>query len=355
MEVEPTPQAPAVGVEALPRRVIGVAASAGGVEALRALVAGLPSDLDAALCVVLHIPPTGRSLLAPILDRDGPLRTILAEHGAPLRPRTIYVAPADHHLLVRADTIELSRGPKENGVRPAADPLFRSLARSWGDCAIAVVLSGALDDGAAGAVAVAEAGGEVVVQTPGDAVVPGMPSSTIAVTTPTAVVPVSEMGATLERLVAAPVPNPGREGEVQLEPDPAEMEHGPRRPDGPASGFTCPECSGALWELREGELVRYRCRVGHSYSEDAMVESQRDTVEAALWAALEVLEERGELLRRIAARTGREGRLPRTEHRFREGAREADERAAVIRRVLSQGIGSPGPARADEATEAAAG
>jgi len=166
----------------LPRRVIGIAASAGGVEALRHVVAALPAGLDAAVCIVLHIPPTGRSLLAPILGRNSPLDAVLATHGMPLRAGTLYVAPADHHLLVLADVLELTRGPKENGVRPAADPMFRSLARAWGDNAIAVVLSGALDDGAAGARAVADAGGTVVVQDPADAVVPGMPSATIAVT-----------------------------------------------------------------------------------------------------------------------------------------------------------------------------
>src|SRR4051795_12741810 len=111
----------------LPRRVVAVAASAGGLEALRQLVSGLPADLDATVCVVLHIPPTGRSLLAPILARRSALRTMVAEHGARLRAGTVYVAPADQPLLVRADAVELSHGPKENGVRPAADPMFRSL------------------------------------------------------------------------------------------------------------------------------------------------------------------------------------------------------------------------------------
>jgi two-component system chemotaxis response regulator CheB len=126
----------------------------------------------------------------------------------------------------------------------------------------------------------------------------------------------------------------GEEELVSADPDPIEMLRGQDRPDGPASGFTCPECSGALWELREGDLVRYRCRVGHAYSEEAMVEAQGSAVEAALWTALEVLEERGELLRRIAQRMEQ---TPKSERRFREGAREADQRAAVIRRVLAMG------------------
>ena len=212
-------------------------------EALRTLVADLPADLDAAVCIVLHIPPSGKSLLAPILARMTPLETVLAEHGAPLRPGVIYVAPADRHLLIRHDVVELSRGPRENGVRPAADPMFRSLAAAWGANGVAVVLSGSLDDGAAGAAAVVEAGGRLLVQEPSDALVPGMPSSAIAVTRPEAVLPIDEIGAALGRL-ATPTGGPG-----------------PRRIGRPASrvasGFTCPECAGALWELREGGLVRY--------------------------------------------------------------------------------------------------
>ena len=338
VEVEPSPLA-------LPRRVIGVAASAGGLEALQRLVAALPADLDAALCVVLHIPPTGRSLLAPILDRGSALPAAVAEDGAPLQGGMIYVAPPDHHLLVRRWVIELSRGPKENGVRPAADPMFRSLAGSWGDRAVAVVLSGALDDGAAGTVAIAQAGGQVLVQDPADAVVAGMPSSALAVTTPDEVLPIDALGGALVRVARAPVTNPGEEPDIPAEPDPADRERGPNRQPGPASGFTCPECSGALWELREGEQVRYRCRVGHAYSADAMIEAQGSAVEAALWTALEVLEERSERLQRIADRMYGK---PRTQQRFSQGARDAAERAAVIRRVLRSGGSNTGLSRVEE-------
>jgi two-component system chemotaxis response regulator CheB len=336
-----------VEAEPLPSRVIGVAASAGAVEPLLRLVSGLPADLDAAVCVVLHIPATGRSLLAPILDRHSPLKAVLAEHGTRLRPGVIYVAPADHHLLVREEVVELSRGPKENGVRPAADPLFRSIARAWGPYGVAVVLSGALDDGSSGAAVLAEAGGTVVVQDPADALVASMPSSAIAATTPDAVVPIVDMAAVLRRIVDVDIPGSEEEAPVSAEPDPVEMLHGPNRPDGPSSGFTCPECSGALWELRDGNVTRFRCRVGHSYSEEAMVEAQGASVEAALWAALEALEERAELLRRIADRSGTR---PRTQGRFRTGAQEAEERAALIRRVLSAGL-----TRDDEVEGAAAG
>jgi two-component system chemotaxis response regulator CheB len=349
VEPEPVSELDRARGEEMPPRVVAMAASAGGVEALRRVVAGLPADFPAAICVVLHISATSRSLLAPILDRDGPLPAVVAFDGAPLRPGTIYVAPADQHLLIRRDAVELSRGPKENGVRPAADPMFRSLAAAWGDRAVAVVLSGALDDGAAGAAVVAAAGGTVVVQDPAEALAPGMPASAIAAA-PARVVLVDEVADVLTGLLAAPAPNPGGQSAMSAAPDPI-PEAGPVRPEGPASGFTCPECSGALWEVQEGEVVRYRCRVGHSYSEEAMVEAQGASVEAALWTALEVLEERGELLTRMAERMSH---APRSQRRFREGAREALERAGLIRRALAMGVGA-GLEHDDDQTQAATG
>jgi two-component system chemotaxis response regulator CheB len=317
-----------------PARVIGIAASAGGVEALRAVVRDLPADLPAAICIVLHIPATGRSLLAPILDRASALTAIVAQDGQPLLPGVIYVAPADHHLLVRANTLELSRGPKENGVRPSADPLFRSLARAWGPAAIGVVLSGALDDGSAGTVTLAESGATVIVQDPDEALVPGMPASAIAASHPQYTLRLAEIGGLLASLARAA----HKESAIVPDPDPPDHLEAEQRPAGAASGFTCPECSGALWELRDGALTRYRCRTGHSYSEDAMIEAQGQAVEGALWTALRVLEERGELLHGIAARM--DGR-PRTAARFADAAGEVMDRARLLRQALSMGVGDP--------------
>ena len=316
---------------AAPGRVVGMAASAGGVEAIRQVVRALSADFPAAICVTLHIPATSRSLLAPILDRDSVLHAVAAADGMPLRAGVIYVAPPDRHLLVGRDAVRLGRGPKENGTRPAADPMFRSLAEAWGERAIVVVLSGALDDGSAGAAAAAAAGGTVIVQDPLDALVAGMPASAIAADSPERILPVGQVAGVLEDLVREPGADP--KGGAWM-PEPVEPDQEPSRPDGPPAAFTCPECGGAVWELRQGELVRYRCRVGHSYSEETMVEAQGASVEAALWTALEVLEERGELLQRMADRM--RGRA-RTEQRLRAGARDAHQRAALIRRALMTG------------------
>ena len=250
-------------------RVIGVGASAGGVDALIRILRVLPADFPAAICIVLHVPATGRSLLAPILDRQTELEVGVPFDGEPLRPARVDVAPPDRHLTVAAGRLELGRGPKENGVRPAVDTMLRSLAAAYGVHTVGVILSGALGDGSLGAVAVKQAGGTVIVQDPDDATVPSMPESAIvAVGDVDEVLSASGIGQLLQRMAGEIREELVRAGAGQS-PD---VE--PERPDGPPSAFTCPECHGPLWEVSEGDLVRYRCRVGHAYSEDSMMVEQ---------------------------------------------------------------------------------
>ena len=312
-----------------PGRVIGIGASAGGVDALIRVVRELPPDLPAAICIVLHVPSSGRSVLASILGRYTPLPVVDADEDQLLRPGRIYVAPNDRHLIVTDGHLQLDRGPKENGVRPSVDVLLRTLAAACGPRAIAVVLSGALCDGSAGAVAVRNAGGVVVVQDPADATVASMPRSALrAVGEADAVLRANAIGPALARLVG-----PGRmEKDTRMVEVDKPLAETADRPIGPPSPFTCPECSAPLWELHEGEVVRYRCRVGHSYNEDAMVIEQGSAVEAALWSALEALEERVEFLRRVAARHGEE--RARLRDRFHAAAEDARQRADLIRTAL---------------------
>jgi two-component system chemotaxis response regulator CheB len=187
--------------EELYRDVIVVGASAGGVEALGRLVSGLPPELPASIFVVLHLLASGRSLLDAILTRSGSLPATAAVDGERFERGHIYVAPPDHHLLVRGGHVELSVGPRENGHRPAIDPLFRSAARAYGARVIAIVLSGSLDDGAAGTRFVKERGGAAVVQEPDDALYPAMPKNTMAVTEVDRVTPVAQMPEVLSELL----------------------------------------------------------------------------------------------------------------------------------------------------------
>src|SRR5215210_1577276 len=311
-----------------PARVIGIGASAGGHEALMRVLAAVPADLPHAICVTLHVSATSEGRLAAILDRRSAVPVVTAEHGMPLEAGRVHVAPPNCHLLVDDGHLVLSSGPKQNGVRPAVDPMLRSIA-AYGPAGVAVILSGALGDGSDGARLVLRTGGEVIVQDPDDAVVASMPERAIALVGDAArVLPAAEIGRALAAL--EPLPHPViQEAPVNGSPR-RELEN--RRPEGQATGFTCPECSGAIWEERDGDIVRYRCRIGHDYSEDSMVTHQGTSVEAALWAALEMIEERAELLRKAADRRGAHVGLRR---RFIAAADDADARAALIRRAVT--------------------
>jgi two-component system, chemotaxis family, protein-glutamate methylesterase/glutaminase len=332
----------------LPTHVVGIGASAGGVDALTRLVRRLPAGLPFAVCIVLHVPATGRSLLAAILVRQTDMDVEVAADDETVRAGRIYVAPADRHLTIADGRVRLDRGPKENGVRPAVDPMLRSLAAAYGERAVAVVLSGALGDGSSGALAVRRAGGTVLVQDPQDATVPSMPESALrAIGEADAVFSASELGPALIRLADGAH---AMEEDVVMPIPGHSLAEGPERPAGPPTALTCPECHGPLWELQEGEVMSYRCRVGHGFSEDALVVEQGSAVEAALWSALEALEERAEFLRRLATRHA--DSRPRMHHRYEGAAADALDRANLIRRALGTRAESAGAL--DLETEAAA-
>jgi two-component system chemotaxis response regulator CheB len=319
--------------------LIVVGASAGGVEALLKVVGGLPPNLPAAVCVVLHLPAQAPSVLPAILSRaNGPP----AEHavdGAPIERGRIYVAPPDHHLLVEPGRLRLSRGPRENRQRPAVDVLFRTAAHSYGPRVVGVVLSGALDDGSAGLVAVKQRGGVAVVQDPNDALFPSMPSSALSYVDADYVDVVAGIGPLLRELAGRRADDQGvgavpdeMDREVEIAAFPPEGTIDMEQPGVPAS-MGCPECGGTLWEMQNGHLVRYRCRVGHAFSPDSLLADQGDALEAALWSALRNLQEQATLADRLTRRASENGQL-RARDRFAEQQRDASSRADVIRSVL---------------------
>jgi two-component system, chemotaxis family, protein-glutamate methylesterase/glutaminase len=302
--------------------VIVVGASAGGVEALRAFVAALPPELPASLFVVLHVMATGTSVLPSILERAGRLPATAAADGERHERGHLYVAPPDRHLLIEDGRVRLTAGPRENGHRPAIDPLFRSASRAYGPRVIAIVLSGSLDDGAAGLRFVKEHGGLALVQDPTEALYPGMPENAIAATTPDLVAPVGE----LARVVCDWLEAPLEERQLEAAAEMAAASEGEQQDEAPA--LTCPECGGAMIEREEGNLVRFACRVGHTFSPDSLVTEQSKALEAALWSALRSLEERSDLFRRLATRYTGNARM---KSRFEGRAAATDEHAAVVR------------------------
>jgi len=336
------------------RDVVGVGASAGGVEALRALVGALPPDYPGAVLVVLHVPREAPSALAAILDRSGPLPATTATDGQTLRYGRVYVAPNDHHLLAIDDHIRLTRGPAENGHRPAIDPLFRSIARAFGPRGIGVVLSGARDDGAAGLASIAARGGTTLVQDPVDALYPWMPQAALDRVAADHIAPAAKLGGLLAGITAMEPPDRVSESDdALLDAEVAMSGLAPLTTEdlaAPPAGYGCPSCGGSLFEIEQTPVPRYRCRVGHAWSPESLLDEQAIALEGALWMALRALEEKSALSRRMAS-TGLR-RQSRTGTRFREIADEAEAAGATIRRLITQ-IGSTVTPAADTAQPAA--
>ncbi|MBK8020963.1 MAG: chemotaxis protein CheB [Chloroflexi bacterium] len=321
--------------------IIVIGASAGGVEALKALVARLPEDLPASLFIVLHLSPHGTSLLPNILNRAGPLLAVHPQDRQPIENGRIYAAPSDMHLLVKNGYVTLSRGPRENGHRPAVDPMFRTAARYYGSRVVGVILSGTLDDGTAGMLAVKLRNGVTIVQDPEEALFAGMPNSAIEHVSIDHVARIEQIAELLIQYAHEPVPSDANtvvSDTLEVETDMAELEdihHGSDQLGNP-SAFACPECGGALREIHHKGLVRFRCRVGHSYSAQTLLAEQSDAVEDALWVALRALEESASLSDRLAERSREQGRHF-GESLFAEQAASARVRAEVIRRALQRG------------------
>jgi two-component system chemotaxis response regulator CheB len=318
-------------VSVVGRDIVVLASSAGGVEALLALVQHLPAELPASLFVVQHV--ASRSVLPDILSRAGRLPAVHATHLAPFVPGHIYVAPPDHHLLLGDGYLHVQKGPKENNVRPAADVLFRSAARQYRERVVGVVLSGSQHDGTAGLAAIVRAGGVAVVQDPAEASSPEMPRSALEHVDVEHILPVAKIAALIERLSA----NSSKERRMSNPPeDPA----ADPRVEGAPSAFSCPDCGGVLWQLDEGGDLRFRCRVGHAYFDESLVDHQGERLESALWSALRALEEHCHLNERLSRRAGDRGHSL-SAARFSARAEEAGRQAALIHKFLTEGGVTP--------------
>jgi two-component system chemotaxis response regulator CheB len=322
--------------------VVVVGASAGGVEALRVLMAALPAYLPASVLVVLHMPSGGTSALLVILARAGRLPVQPAAHGTPLRHGHVYAAVPDHHLLVVDDVMALSKGPTENGHRPAVDALFRSAARAVGPRTIGVVLSGTLDDGTAGLMSIVARGGAAVVQEPADAIYAGMPESALREVPSAHVAPAAELAEVISKLAREQVDDlsPVAMSPVeQFEADIAQhgLEEGGLRMStiGEPSGFTCPDCDGSL--ITVPGTRRYRCRVGHAWTEDALAEQKDAELERALWTALRTLDEKISLGRRME-QTAVERGNGLVARRYAASVAEAAQAAAVLRHFIRDDV-----------------
>ncbi|MBV9439180.1 MAG: chemotaxis protein CheB [Candidatus Eremiobacteraeota bacterium] len=302
--------------------LVAIGASAGGIEALRVVLPSLPANFPAAVAVVVHRPAVQEGeRLTVVLARNSHLRVTTARDRGPIEAGRVYVGPAGVHLVAEAGQLHLSNSARENAARPAIDVLFRSAASAFGPRAVGVVLSGMLDDGTAGLAAIKARGGVAIVQDPAEAIFSDMPRNAIENVTVDAVVPAAEVGAVLQhfvdRIATAPHPMPSSAGRNRME----------------ASRFSCPDCGGVLSEIDADGVLAFRCRVGHAYSPRVLFTEQEQSLEAALWTALRVLDERHEMSVRLGERARERGLHAAAAH-FEQQAEVARQRAEVVRAAI---------------------
>jgi two-component system, chemotaxis family, protein-glutamate methylesterase/glutaminase len=305
--------------------IIVIGASAGGVEALKILVAGLPKDLQAAIFIAMHLQASRETLLPKILNSHGPLPVHLPRDQEPIQPGHIYVAPPGYHMLIRKGSIELSSGPKENNQRPAVDSMFRSAASAYGTHVIGVILTGALDDGTVGLGMVKKRGGTTVIQDPGDALYPDMPESARRHVKIDHSLPLDEMATQLVKLVKKNLAN--RNGHKKSQPASDKGTQGKLTP------LTCPNCHGVMSEYREGKITEYKCQVGHAFSPQTMDSEHEEVVDSALWAAYRLVEERITLLQRISKNHGQRWQKESLNN-FQQKTQEMKSHAALLKKIL---------------------
>ncbi len=321
--------------------VIVIGTSAGGIQALRTLIQQLPPSFPASIHIVQHLSSEVASNLAQVLAQVSQLPVTFAQDQEKIKLGHIYLAPTDFHLMLEQGRMRVIRGPRENRMRPAIDPLFRSAAVAYRSYATGVILTGMLDDGTAGLQAIKACGGMAIVQDPDDAVYSSMPESAIANVKVDRIVTLQDIVSILkDRVKETPPVVTEVPADLLLEaPIPRKAITDPQIMSqiGEPVAHSCPSCGGPLWQIGKSKnqdtMLRYRCHIGHAFTSNTLVEEQNEATEKALWIALRTLEERGRLLKNMSDRYAKRGAdaLAKT---HLERSTEALEHSALIRNLI---------------------
>ncbi len=318
------------------RDIVVIGASAGGIQALQTIMAGLPEGFLASIFVVVHSSPDSPGVLADILQRAGPLPALTVRARERIQRGCIYVAAPDFHLIVEDGFVDAGRGPRENRFRPAVDPLFRSAAMTYGPRVVGIILSGGLDDGSAGLWAVKQQGGSTIVQDPADALVASMPLNAMRYVEVDHCVPAAQIPALLQRLANESTPRGGTTVSKELKTE-VEIARGHEPLEagvealGQPSIYACPECHGVLLKLKDGSRTRFRCHTGHAYSPLTLLSEFDGRLQEALGNAVRALQEKALLMRHLAEHEEvAHGELGQS---LLEGADEAERRARELHQL----------------------
>jgi two-component system, chemotaxis family, protein-glutamate methylesterase/glutaminase len=337
------------------RDLIVIGGSTGAAVPLRTILGGLPEDLPASVVVVIHVAAGGTGFHAFAKSAVKGLLVHRAEDGMPLALGAVYLAQPGRHLLIEDGKLRLGHGPRENLSRPAIDPLFRSAAISHGPRAIGVILSGLMNDGAAGLAALKRCGGAALVHAPKDAEAPEMPLSALEATQVDLSAAAVDLAPAILRCLSEPVSAPGDSpADIRME---VEIAAGvPLGSDRLAEyadpvALTCPDCGGVLSQLKDGHPLRFRCQVGHAFTDRALFERQESEVDEAMRVALRIVEERAELVGRMGRDATRAGRRSLA-RMYEERAEEYRGHAGTLREAVMRSMESPMMLSEDDVLEA---
>jgi two-component system chemotaxis response regulator CheB len=316
------------GDNELPKFIVVIGASAGGLPAIKELVAGIIPDTDAAFFVAIHI--------SQLADREGFVRSIqqltsisctIAVDGEPIHSHHLYIAEPGKHLLVKNGNILFGNGPTENRWRPSIDVLFRSAAASYNSRVIGIILTGMLQDGTAGMIAIRKCGGTCIVQDPAQAEYPDMARSVLDNVTVDYCLPLQDIPTVIKEKTDHGFPDPYPIAERTV------VDMDILKEIGIPTDFTCPDCGGSLWEMKNENIKRYRCFTGHVYTQDEYNIKQKEALESTLWVALRMMEERKQLMDKMTKEELSKGRRLFAEKRV-EKSNELSEHIERLKVLL---------------------
>lgn len=294
----------------------------------------IPQTINAAFAVVVHSSFDAPSIFATVLSSKIELKVQEAANGTKISAGNVYICKPDFHLFVEDDTLHLSKGPRENLFRPAIDVLFRSAAIAYQNRCVGILLTGRLNDGTAGLEAIKKCGGLAIIQNPATAEFKDMPANAKRLVDVDYVVNLEDMAEVIQRTMAEQLPEAVEipkslilENEMAVK---FKSQIGTDEKIGYQVPISCPSCGGPLWKMEKSGINRYRCHVGHAFSQEALLKSQNESLEEVLWIAMRTLEEKKMLLERMVSEYS-QGGLKKLSTSYADKISEVSQHIAKLR------------------------
>ncbi|TBW29181.1 chemotaxis protein CheB [Gramella sp. KN1008] len=318
-------------------RLFLIGASAGGRPAVEKALANIPHDFPAAFLVVVHSSFDMISSFSSYLNRKIEMEVIDCEENIIIKPGKVYVGVPNQHMVLIDGKLSNSNGPRENLFRPSIDVMFRSAAVTYGNRCVGVLLSGRLNDGTVGLEAIKRCGGKTIIQNPETAEFSGMPLTAKKFVDIDYTAELEDIGDLIKEIIEKPLPQnveiPNtlkREAAISTK-----IKSQVKTEDylGEQVALSCASCGGPLWRIKDTGIPRYRCHVGHSFSEESLLLAQNENLEETLWVCLRTLEEKKVLLLNIADNFAEKG-SSQISRSYKDKIEEVDEHIDRLRALM---------------------